>query len=315
MLSSRSLPTCAAVALLAACTAAADEFSFRSDSPWVTTARPTRTTPRFRLVQDAEDVTGVLFFWPSSKEAEGGTPGRDEPLASDRPDFTEASCTVGAGVVQIEMGYTVFYDDGDNRVVTHSFPETLYRIGVCEDWLELRVGWSYLSETTTVGNLSDTASGSLDLYLGVKFGLTPQQGLLPEMALVPQMLVPVGGPFSNDRVLPGINWLYGWDFTEFLSAGASTQINLRVDDGTGDTYPEFAQSWTFGFTFTKKLGGYAEWFILSPIDADTARTQHYLDGGFTYKVTNDLQLDIRAGKGVSSAAADFFSGIGAVVRF
>src|SRR4051812_40814645 len=33
-------------------------------------------------------------------------PQEEEPLASDRPDFTEASSTVGKGRVQLEAGYT-----------------------------------------------------------------------------------------------------------------------------------------------------------------------------------------------------------------
>lgn len=317
MLASRSFPTCAAVALLVLCTAtaAADDLPFQPESPWLVPASASRTPARLRLVQDRDVPSSVLFFWPSDAPPQGGHPGHSEPLASDRPDFTEASCTVGAGVLQIEMGYTVFYDDGEGRVVAHSFPETLYRIGVLEDWLELRIGWNYGSETTTIAGVSDTVSGSQDLYLGVKLGLTPQQGPFPEMALVPQMTVPVGGPFTNDRTLPGVNWLYGWDINEFLSTAGSTQINLRIDDGSNHDYAEFAQSWTIGYTLTEKLGAYTEWFMLSPINADTARTEHYLDGGFTYRVTNDLQLDIRAGKGISGASVDFFSGVGAVVRF
>jgi hypothetical protein len=42
--------------------------------------------------------------------------------------------------------------------------------------------------------------------------------------------------------------------------------------------------------------------------------EHYLDGGFTYLVNNDLQLDLRAGKGLSDAADDFFTGVGLSVR-
>ena len=264
---------------------------------------------------DDVPVSGVLFCWPSDAKPEGGTPGRDEPLASDRPDFTESTSTVGAGVVQIETGYTLLYDDDDRRIVQHSFPEMLFRIGVLEDWLELRVGWSYALETTTSGGESDTDGGSRDVYLGVKLGLTPQQGVLPEMALLPQMTVPVGGPLSDDRVLPGVNWLYGWDVTERLSTGGGTQVNRRIDEGSGHDYAELGQSWTVGFAFTETLGAYTEWFMLAPIGADTARTEHYLDGGFSYRVTNDLQLDLRAGKGLSAAAVDFFSGVGAVVRF
>src|SRR5918995_1889969 len=89
----------------------------------------------------------TLFQWADCP-AEGGPPGWDEPLASDRPDFTEASVTVGRGVRQLEMGYTYIYDDdGVTRTSAHSFPEFLLRVGVWADWLELRAGWNYASST------------------------------------------------------------------------------------------------------------------------------------------------------------------------
>ena len=45
------------------------------------------------------------------EQSEGDAPLREEePLASDRPDFTEASSTVGRGRVQLEAGYTLVRD-------------------------------------------------------------------------------------------------------------------------------------------------------------------------------------------------------------
>lgn len=240
----------------------------------------------------------------------------DEPLASDRPDFTEASSTVGRGVVQLEMGYTLFGDDGDGvRTRSHSFPELLARIGVLADWLELRVAYNHASQRTTFDPVTRTVGGSEDIYLGAKLMLTSQYGIWPEMALMPQMTVPTGHvEFTADKVLPGLNWLYGWDILEWLSFAGSTQGNLGIDDA-GDDFFEFAQSFTFGYTLTEKLGAYTEWFMITPAGATTFRTQHYLDGGFTYKVTNNLQLDIRGGIGLSAASNDFFVGSGLVVRF
>ena len=256
----------------------------------------------------------TLLQWSGSTE-EGGPPGFDEPLASDRPDFVEASVTVGRGIRQLEMGYT-YLSDESTRLTANSYPELLFRAGVLADWLELRIGWNFGSMTQGFDPLSRTVSGAEDLYLGVKLGLTPQDGILPEMALVPQMTVPTGHPaFTSHQVLPGINWLYGWDITDFLSLGASTQANMGIDDATQHEFVEFAQAFTFGYTLSEKVGAYTEWFMITPAGADTIPTEHYLDGGVTYRVSNNLQLDIRAGKGVSAASVDYFLGSGAVVRW
>jgi len=259
---------------------------------------------------------GTLFQWSYGNSFEGGPPGRDEPLASDRPDFTEASTTVGRRVVQLEMGYTyVADDDGPNHTHTHSYPELLARIGILAEWLEFRIAYNYatVSEDFGPGPGIDT-SGSEDLYLGFKLGLTPQEGILPEMALMPQWTVPSGADaFTAGEVLPGVNWLYGWDINDRFSTAGSTQINKAIDD-LDEVYYELAQSWTIGMTFTERWGGYTEWFVLAPSGSDVARTQHYLNGGFVFPVTNDLQFDIRAGVGLSDASDDFFAGAGIVVR-
>ena len=263
---------------------------------------------------DVDDRSlGTLFHWDGSPISSiAGGPDLSEPLVTDRPDFTEASSTVGRGVAQLELGYTFTSDDdGSHSTKSHSVPETLLRYGMFHDWLELRLGWNFAHE----GAAGFTAAGSEDLYLGMKLGLTSQAGLLPEMALVPQVTVPTGaGVFTAGDALPGVNWLYGWDVNDLISTAGSTQFNRAIDE-TGDAYTEWAQSWTVGYSLTDRVGAYTEWFAFFPHGADTAKPQHYFDGGFTYVITNDIQWDIRAGVGLNDAADDYFVGTGLSVRF
>lgn len=255
---------------------------------------------------------GTLFRWSRSPNVTGG-PDLDEPLVTDRPDFTEASSTVGLGVAQLEIGYTyTFDDDGTTSEKSHSFPEPLLRCGIFADWLELRVGWNY----SDVEAGQATASGGEDLYLGFKIGLTPQDGLLPEMAVIPQMTVPTGADaFSADEVLAGLNWIYGWEISDCIATAGSTQFNRALDELTNDAYTEWAQSWTIAYTLTDEVGAYTEYFGLYPTSADTAVSEHYFNGGFTYLISNDVQWDIRAGTGLNDAADDFFIGTGLSIRF
>jgi hypothetical protein len=255
---------------------------------------------------------GTLFQWSYGTSFAGG-PDLDGPLVTDRPDFTEASSTVGLGVAQLEMGYTyTLDDDGTTNAKSHSFPESLLRLGILADWLELRLAWNYAEET--VGPLE--MSGSEDLYLGFKIGLTPQEDIFPEMALIPQMTVPTGSDaFTAEEALPGVNWIYGWDINDFLVTAGSTQFNRAIDDTTGNAYTEWAQSWTVGYALCDQVGAYTEWFALAPHSADTARPEHYFNGGFTLLVNNDIQWDIRAGAGLNDAADDYFLGTGLSIRF
>jgi hypothetical protein len=257
----------------------------------------------------------TLFAWRGQERTYvNGT--EDEPLISDRPDFTESSSTVGLRRVQVEGGYTYLRDATGALVSSaHSFPETLYRIGMFAEWFEFRVAWNYgihLDHSDVVSNLFQ---GGDDMYLGAKFFLTEQDGWLPEMVLLPQMNVPTGPPDVTDgEIEPGVNWLYGWDITEVVSAGASTQVN-RAKDDADVFFAEFAQSLTFNYKLSEKLGGYTEWFAFFPAGSADELPQHYLDGGFTYKAWKNVQFDIRAGVGLNGPADNFFAGSGAVLRF
>lgn len=281
---------------------------------------------------DSSVSRGTLFQW-SYGTSFGGGPKLDEPLVTDRPDFTEASVTVGRGVSQVEFGYTYIYhtDDGTS-FKTQSLGEPLLRHGIFADWLEFRVALFPIWERESSGVDSNTTAGTADLYLGLKFALTPQEGILPEMALVPQMTVPTGSPnLTDDRVLPGVNWLYGWDLTEKLTLAGSTQFNRAVD-AAGNTYTEWAQSLSVGYSLTEQLGAYTEWFGFFPAGSAAAavehsfnpslpaviatpEVEHYFNGGFTYLLSDDMQFDIRAGVGLNSAAVDYFLGTGLSVRF
>lgn len=261
----------------------------------------------------------TLFLWGYGDGGDGQTAAEKlaEPLVTDRPDFTEASSTVGLGVVQLEGGYTYAYDGTDTgSTKSHSFPETLLRIGVFAEWMEFRIAQNYAEETTTEFGVSRTTeTGAQDLYLGIKWGLTGQEGILPEMALITQMTVPSGdSAFTAGETLPGVVWLYGWDVNDWISTAGQTKADRALDDVTGDPYLQFSQSWTVGYTLTEPLGAYTEWFVLAPDGADTNHTENYADGGFTYKVTNNLQLDIRAGVGLNEAADDYFAGSGFAIR-
>ncbi|MGL6094257.1 MAG: transporter, partial [Fimbriiglobus sp.] len=107
----------------------------------------------------------------------------EEPdeIVTDRPDFTEASSTVGKGRVQLEAGYTFTRDrTNGERFSSHSYPETLLRVGVFADWFEFRLGQNFGTEGTTLPDgTRSRAGGADDLYLGVKLGLTEQKAWHP----------------------------------------------------------------------------------------------------------------------------------------
>lgn len=270
-------------------------------------------------IDSARAETGyrkTLLQWSYGTSFEGG-PDVYEPLITDRPDFTESSVTVGYHVIQLETGYTFTHDsEGDDSTRSHSLPESLLRVGMFADWFEFRVDWNFIDELSEFGGVEETASGAEDLNLGMKLALTPQERILPETAIILQSSVPSGSSeFTADEVLPGVNFLYGWDITDEWATGGSTGLGGASDDLTIDSYVEFFQSWTVNRSWTEQLGSYTEWFVLVPSSADTNQTEHYFNGGCTFLISNDIQWDARAGVGLNEAADDFFAGTGLSLRY
>jgi hypothetical protein len=126
----------------------------------------------------------------------------DEPLTTDRLDFTESSSTVGRGVLQLEMGYTYVYDDNeaDGSIVhSHNTPETLFRYGV-SDRVEVRLFWNYIWERTIDG-APVSFDGAEDFAVGTKIEMWTEQGFRPETAVILEFGVPTGGSvFSTNHL-------------------------------------------------------------------------------------------------------------------
>ena len=272
------------------------------------------------LQDDANEAPApqrTLFQWSEGNSFGGGPAGRNERLIADRPDFVEASVPVGLGVLQVELGYTYSYDnDGSGSVRSHSYPETLFRYGIWQEWFELRLAFNVAEEETVGGAGSSISRGSEDIYLGAKIGLTPQEGALPETALLVNLVVPSGSlSLTAGEVLPGVTYIYAWELDNGWGLAGQTQGNRALDEGTGNPYLEFSQAIVAGTSLTDRIGYYAEWYCLIPDGADTAPVEHYFDTGFTYGVSNDLQLDVRFGIGLNDDSDDYFVGTGIVKRF
>ncbi len=58
-----------------------------------------------------------------------------------------------------------------------------------------------------------------------------------------------------------------------------------------------------------------EWYVLMFTSAADNRPTHYMDGGILYLLTPNMQVDLRAGFGLSDRPDDLFTGAGYSVRF
>lgn len=244
----------------------------------------------------------------------------NEPeLVTDRPDRTESSSIVPPGYFQMETGWTFSHDEEDGTSTeTHEFPSTLLRIGAMSR-AELRLGWSGLiQERTHENGESRKEGGPGDAEIGVKLYFWEEQGWIPETALIAALSLPIGEEeFSSRKVDPSFRFALSHTLSERISLGynfgAAWESDLD-DENDRDSLAFFNYTATLGIGLSDRLGVFIELFGDVPINA-LGGPRHSFDGGITYRLLDNLQLDASAGSGFSSDADDWFAGLGLSVRF
>ena len=152
------------------------------------------------------------------------------------------------------------------------------------------------------------------MNVGFKEQFTDYDGWVPECGLIYRINLPVGDPdVGSDRVGASVVGVYSWELTDRISLGGNTG-GYFIAPG-GDYFNCFSQSIAVSFSVTERFGVYQEWFMLAYSGAEDSRPEHYYDGGVTYLITPNFQLDWRAGVGLTEASADFFTGTGFAVRW
>jgi hypothetical protein len=146
---------------------------------------------------------------------------------------------------------------------------------------------------------------------------------LPTTALITSVIAPTGGTsyYSSQTVQPYLNLIYGWSITDKLTlAGSTGYLGMRQQavPGSGDkadSFSRFHQSLVAFYAATERTTLFYEWYIYTYTNAADNRPQNYMDGGLLYRVSTNIQLDLRAGFGLSGRPDDFFSGGGISFRF
>lgn len=231
-------------------------------------------------------------------------------IVTDRPDATEASSTVGKGILQFETGFLYeTFKTNNIKSESYTFNTMLIRYGILDN-LELRLGWNFVEGVTTLnGNkLNNVMSGLSPLLLGMKIDIAEENGLMPEIALIGHVF-PVFSASADYR--PEYT---GVDFRLSLSHTLSKKSSLGYNFGAqwGDDSAEASAIYTiaYGYSICEKFGMFAELYGDFPEDSSA---NHYWDAGMTYLVNQDLQLDTSIGTSITQGQ-DLMLGFGLSYR-
>ena len=231
-------------------------------------------------------------------------------LVTDRPDATESSSVVGKGTIQIETGglYETF-EENAVKSENYVYNTTLVRYGILDN-LELRLGWDFTEGIAKVnGNkLDNVTSGFSPLLLGVKLSIAEEKGAMPEIAIIGHIFPLFSASEDYRPETTGIDFRFSMSHT--LSENSSIGYNLGGQWGSDS--PEAAAIYTvaYGHSISDTFGFFAELYGDLPEDSSA---NHFWDAGFTYLVSNDLQLDTYFGTSITKGQ-DLLLGLGLSYR-
>jgi hypothetical protein len=234
----------------------------------------------------------------------------DEAIDPDRPDVTNGTHIVPAGLVQIEFGG--MYTRDTPRQSGASSPFTL-RVGLA-DWVEARVG----ADGVAMQNGPDAnGTGFGNVQLGAKLRLWADPGGAPVLSVLTGINLPTADSargLGSGEVDYVVSLLTGTDFAR----RGHVDINYGIGAiGGGQGRPHYVQhliSASVSEAVTDRFNPYVEVFWFSRTDIDgTPETS--LDTGVIYELGSRFAIDGGVQFGISGPAADFgaFGGLTVIV--
>lgn len=262
-----------------------------------------------------------IFCFQSESYSQDKDPG---DITTDRPDQTESADILQPGYFQFEAGINYARSSEDrifyfgihtNTEKVTTFP-SLLRIGVFENF-ELRISAVYTYNTSIIdyppGVISTTASstyyGYQPLEIGTKIKLSDESQYIPNAAFLFKANIPqiAGSAFDNDGSIAEFRLALSKTLSDRISLG----MNLGAEYGGYMDNARGLYTLSLSGEIYEKLGGFMEVYGNF---ADGSEPSHSVDGGLTYRILRNLQIDFSAGTQYNDNASDFFIGGGISLR-
>ena len=232
-------------------------------------------------------------------------------MSTDRPDTTESAYSVDAGHVQIEMDLAAHTrdrhtEDRDGGVESWSFANTNIKLGLsnCAD-LQVVV--------PVHENIRRGPRGFGDITVRLKANLCGNDGGITALAVMPFVKIPsaddgIGnGEVEGGLIVPFAASLPGeWGF------GAMLEVDFLADDDGLGRKTEFVTTFTFSHAIAGELGAWIEFASVAGPETDWLAS---LNGGVTYGIGENVQLDAGVNVGLTRAAEDLTTFVGLSYRF
>lgn len=223
-----------------------------------------------------------------------------DPMITDRPTQSAASTVLPLGTAIIEYGF-IYESVGD---ITNTTLANLHaRVGLLK-FAELRITQNIQQVKNDV---TDTKiSGLSPITLGTKVHLVTERGAMPQTSIIGQVTLDNGkNEFRPGKAIPEVRLNFSNALGEYWSLGYNVGMRFP-EDNTTTLY-----SAVLGYSFLPGWTAFAEPYgFFYENDSD-----HRFNTGLIYLVSNNFQVDITGGIGLSDISPDAFIGFGAAIGF
>jgi hypothetical protein len=217
-------------------------------------------------------------------------------ISTDRPTQTAATSLVPSGHFQMESGY--LYINVDGGFISHSL-NSLLRFGVSPR-IELRAFVDHSWNRISLDGAERTANLWAPLQLGAKIRISENEGWIPAASFVGMILLRSGeGRLEIDRSVPDLRVAFSNDLPGIFDLFYSLGITWIGKDYT----PLELYTVGVGITISPTVWGYVEFFGFF----DSSPISPSLDTGLTWRVTDNVQLDLTGGFDFPKAGGFFLS--------
>jgi len=222
----------------------------------------------------------------------------EEPIVTDRPDFTESAIVVGPGKLQIENGVTRDNSDGEQST---ELPETLVRYGIASR-LEARLELPNYVAVNQRSGWSATA-------IGFKWQAGPTPNGV-DMAWIGMLGLPSGSiDYGIRRVEPSLSLCAAKDLSDRLALSAMLSASWISGD---QSRTEVLSTLSLGIGLTEKVGCFVEY---AGTFSRLTGPENLLHAGLTYRPQPNLQWDLHAAVRLDKGARRNLIGLGLSYRF
>lgn len=242
-------------------------------------------------------------------------------MSTDRPDKTESAYTVDAGHYQIELSFFDYTYDHRNleedgtRVDQFNYLPFNFKIGLLNN-VDLQLVYdSYIVKKVQSAGEKDITPGSGDAQTRLKINLWGNDSGNTALAVMPFIKFPLNtNDLENNDTEGGVIIPLAVSLPKDWSMGLMTEFDFNKREDDDGYYTEFINSITFGHSIVGNLNGYVEFFSSYNNEPDT-QWVGTVDGGLTYAVNENIQLDIGVNIGVTRSADDFNPFCGLSMRY